>query len=326
MTSGERLKAVLSRKIQFTGARTGEFNELGYCPFHKGGTEVNPSFAVYVGPSTDKCEFGTAHCFTCAKSWPLRVLVEKLDIPVTGLGDLLNYAEHVKNRRNTAFCFDNPKLPHSMLGLYEWCPVSLLNAGFTEGTLREYDIGFDMSTLRITYPLFDHYGNLVGISGRTLRGNTPRYKIYTGELGIPGYNLQKDRLLWGLQKFYMRAVTMGLSEPVVLCEGFKATMWLKQHMVKYPCCALGTSLSDEQVELLRRCTSDVILFLDDDKPGRDATARHLRKIMRGNINVSIARYPAEKRLASPDDLSPVEVASAIREAMGIYEWTQSQEV
>ena len=101
---------------------------------------------------------------------------------------------------------------------------------------------------------------------------------------------------------------IGSEQPVVVCEGFKAAMWVTLGCPQVDTVALlGTDLSAEHELLLTRVANDLILFLENDEPGREA----MRKIAeRLGGSVRIANY--NKRIgASPDDLNEEEVRMEI---------------
>lgn len=211
-------------------------------------------------------------------------------------------------------CFDLPVLPEMLLGMFDYCPTSLLEEGFTPEVLRQFDIGFDRERRRITFPLRDHLGNLVGISGRAVAdGQYPRYKIYTREFDeiYRNYTFHKGRMVWGLNRFYQASLDR-IVEPVVVCEGFKAAMWVAQAGHPYVVALLGTYASAEQRALLLRTTSRIVLFLDNDRAGRDATPV-MADLLCG-ADVLVANYGTDEPV-SPDDLSGEQLTAAITTAV-----------
>jgi DNA primase len=214
----------------------------------------------------------------------------------------------------------NPQLPEHILGTYEFCPTNLLDSGFHKDTLRHFDIGFDLMNARITYPLRDHLGRLVGISGRTVVGAPIRYKIYKREVGIPKYAIHKQRILWNYDTL---AVASNMGHPpdsVILLEGFKAVMWLYQHGWPGGVCGLGTAVSDEQVELLARLTDTLFVFFDNDLPGISATHRASKKLKK-YFRLRFANYPEENGVGlSPDDLTKEQLDRATINYLSTSQW------
>lgn len=236
-------------------------------------------------------------------------------MPNSTIANVQRYLESVKPtaKKKQGLSFEVPVLPEAILGMFEFCPLSLVRAGFTEEVLQRYEIGFDRTRRRIIFPLRDHLGNLVGLSGRTVVDDYPRYKIYKQELEEvhPHYELHKGRIVWGLNKFY-EASRYHPVEPVVICEGFKAAMWVAQAGYPYVVALLGKSLSLEQQALLTRVANRLVLFLDNDDAGKDAT-RVVSKQLRG-ADVRVGDYGTSDPV-SPDDLSPEHIKAAIEGAV-----------
>lgn len=311
----DEVMMILQEKIRFSSVVNASDNLAAYCPFHKDGLERTPAFYVYTGPSSQFRQTGTSFCHVCGEGWSLPALLRKLGMPNTTIANVQRYLESVRpvGKKKQEVCFDVPVLPEAILGMFEFCPVSLVRAGFTKEVLQRYEIGFDRQRRRIIFPLRDHLGNLVGLSGRTVIDDYPRYKIYKQELEevYPHYELHKGRIVWGLNKFYEASFT-SMVDPVVICEGFKAAMWVAQSGYPNVVALLGKSLSLEQQTLLTRVSNRLVLFLDNDDAGKEAT-RVVSKQLRG-ADVRVADYGTSSPI-SPDDLAPEIIPAAIEGAV-----------
>jgi DNA primase len=161
------------------------------------------------------------------------------------------------------------------------------------------------------------------VSGRAVEDDDyPRYKIYKSEWAsvIPGYSLDKSKILWGLNDFYSGRMTgCSPNAPVVVCEGFKAALWVRQAGYSDSVALIGAAMSNIQKCLLERVTNSVVLFLDNDEPGRKATARTLRSLRKTRLDVRVVNYGTNAPL-SPDDLTPEDVLSCIAAAMPPMKW------
>jgi 5S rRNA maturation endonuclease (ribonuclease M5) len=303
-----------------------------YCPFHKSGGENVPSMYLYLGPRVYRGNKkrpstpGDTMCHQCGRGWSLHSLLRDIGGDRRLVDAIRKIAEqenvgHVVRRRYEVD-LDNPILPEALLGYYDLCPKNLLREGFCKNTLRHFDVGFDRIEKRITFPLRRHTGELTGISGRTVVGHPIRYKIYKGAFNriVSGYEVKKSRLLWGLDSFYLTALNYSLDYPVILCEGFKAGMWIHQSGFRNVCCPLGTSMSETQVALLTRITNKIIVFHDNDAPGRRACKDRVR-VLSDIVDVYVARYPDGSRGLSPDDLSLSQVRDAINNAQRHNVWS-----
>lgn len=308
--------AILSEYIRFQDEDLEKDNLAAFCPFHKGGNEGSPSMYVYVGDSTDSRHTGMAFCHTCGDGWGLGRLLKKLGVSRKVIDVVKQSVDFTKPPKKasglkTRTLFEYPRLPEQVLGMFEYLPKALLEQGFTVDTIKHAEVGYDRIRRRIVFPIRNHHGDLVGISGRTTRNERPRYKVYRSELNgvIPGYAFNKSSVLWNLDKIYHRRMHVDSRPPVVVCEGFKAAMWVMQCGHADTVALLGTHMSMEQEFLLSRVSSDVILFLDNDEPGRVAMHKIAGRL---GGSVKIANY--QQLGASPDDLNEDEVIRAIKDA------------
>jgi DNA primase len=299
------------------------------CPFHKGGQERHPSFWV------DR-ETGAWGCFTCpARGGSLRQLLR--DLKVGNWKIEAEIAEAEKDAKKTSLLSKAKAakkakadfhgvhtLPDAVLGVFDFCPVGLLEQGFTEKTLIDHEVGFDKRNNRITFPIRDIYGTLIGISGRsTTPGEIPKYLVYSGrrnidgvesigELGewYPDYSNEGVRdHLWGGQTVYDRLFNE--SGQLVIVEGYKAKMWVTQH--GYDAVAImGTKLTSTQERIIRRLGAEVFVFPDNNEPGRDAARQWCQRLAVSSFPVFQVNYPEYcDENAQPDGLSEQELDSAL---------------
>ena len=162
----------------------------------------------------------------------------------------------------------------------------------------------------------------MGISGRSVTGDYPRYKIYKDEFReiVSNYELKKGRILWGLDRFYfsrMQAQSK-VDKPVIVCEGFKAAMWVAQNGYPDVVALLGVHCSDEQQILLSRICNEVILFLDNDEAGRKAMWSIARRLSR-SLTTYLVQYPKRAGASAPDELTPKELKSTIQNSKTILQ-------
>lgn len=318
---------ILSKWLRFSDQGVYSDNLAAYCPFHKGGQERTPSLYVKVG--SKGTNQGAAYCHTCGKGWSFTGLLYKLGADRALIDELRGTAARLPTAEDKKREADDwlrnldltqTELPELVLAVYDYCPVSLLQAGFTKKTLQYFEVGFDRDAQRITFPIRDHDGRFVGVSGRTVVDEPEKYKVYRSEFYcIAGrdYKVEKSKLLWGLDKFYHARLHMPASQPVVVCEGYKAAMWVYQAGYEDVVALQGTALSREQHFLLSRVTSDVVMFLDNDPPGVNATWDHTRSLT--DLNLRVADYGTTAPF-SPDDLSYVDVRRAIENAIPGSAW------
>ena len=307
-------------------ARQGGPEELtAICPFHAkadGTPERNPSFSMNVVT-------GLWFCHSCHEKGNLRSFLRRAGV-TPGTIDLL-YKPLLETldsrgaRDKTRRCFqisllDEP-LEESTLGLFDYCPVGLLEEGFEEETLRLFDVGFDQKNARITYPIRDLLGRLVGFSGRALDnayGQGPRYKVYSRyeyeAWGIRPRSTDKSLFIWNLERVYPTYFFVKSPE-IILVEGFKACMWLWQMGYKNVVALMGSYMSDHQKDLLQRLGGRIYLFLDNDGAGHKGY-NFISKSLSTSNDISIVKYEGHQ----PTDLPPNEVHRAIACAPDYCKW------
>jgi DNA primase len=161
-------------------------------------------------------------------------------------------------------------LPESIVDAYtQFIPVDLLNSGFSLDILKKKQIGFDKANYRVTFPIRDKDGTLVGIGGRRVFDDQgSRYKFYVEDFQniAPGYEFLKGEFLYNLDEVYSRAYFDDCKE-IIVVEGFKACLWLLQHGYWNTVALMGATISDAQVDILTSLTNKFILFLDNDEGG-----------------------------------------------------------
>jgi DNA primase len=214
-------------------------------------------------------------------------------------------------------------IPEKLLGLFDACPTELLEAGFEESVLYDHDVGFDRTRNRITYAIRDLSGTLVGIMGRNAAGYSGKYLPYMGpELGIPNYKFEKVQHLWRGDKVYATAFHATSKDPIYVVEGFKAALWLVQNGYENTVALMGSSISAAQVAILERIGNPVILFLDNDRAGRDGTQRAGYKL--SGLRVLAVPYPDEA-IKQPDDFDPAGLREALNETCSLGRWKQHEQ-
>lgn len=308
------------------------------CPYHGGGQEKTPSLSV----STTSPVF---FCHACTEGGSLVRLLRDLGAAPTYAQNIVNssgYSRSDRGRREKRSAVTAYKagldpyrakfvLDEDVLDPYRVAPTSLLDAGFTPDTLRHFEVGVDVNNARVTYPIRSLYGELMGISGRTLIDEEPRYKIYKKELvergleegwSIPDdYSIEEGKMatLWHMHIVY--PFLLAGDEAVVVTEGFKACMWTYQAGFDTSVALIGAYMSPLHASLLARVCKTTVLFLDHNEAGWKGTAKAGQLLEKVGIDVLVARYPDDRQ--QPDDLSKEEVDHAVTNAYRFIEWRRT---
>ena len=169
---------------------------------------------------------------------------------------------------------------------------------------------YDRFRHRLVCPVMMTGGEVVGFSARQLAGaavtasssgDPPAKYINSPESAI----YKKSKLLYGL---YQARDGMRTSGRAVLVEGNFDVVSLHQAGVSETVAPLGTALTEEQAELLRRLAGKVVLLYDGDKAGRAAIIKSLRILLAGGVDVAIVPMPQGE---DPDSYARKHGAEAI---------------
>ena len=126
---------------------------------------------------------------------------------------------------------------------------------------------YDRFRKRIVFAIRDHQGQTIGFGGRVLDDGVPKY------LNSPQSPLfDKSSVLYGLDQAKKGIRTSG---EAVIVEGYMDVLMAHQNGIDNVVAQMGTALTEAQLRRLKRQTSRVILALDSDVAGNQATLRGL---------------------------------------------------
>ena len=138
------------------------------------------------------------------------------------------------------------------------------------GLVSERDSGgfYDRFRNRLTIPIRDTYGKMVGFGARVLDpDDVPKY------LNSPKTDVfDKGRLLYGLNAARQN---IRANNQVVIVEGYLDVIALHQEGFANAVSPMGTALTEDQFRLVKKFTRRIILALDPDAAGEKATLRGL---------------------------------------------------
>ena len=138
------------------------------------------------------------------------------------------------------------------------------------GLVSERDDGgvYDRFRHRLVIPIRDHQGRMTGFGGRVLRpDDIPKY-LNSPKTAV----FDKGRLLFGLDTA-RRGIR--LQDQVVIVEGYLDVIGPYQAGFKNCVSPMGTALTEDQFRLIKRYSRRIILALDPDAAGQQATLRGL---------------------------------------------------
>ena len=180
-------------------------------------------------------------------------------------------------------------LHKSMAGKFD--ESTIMNSGLFN--LAENNLVYDAFQNRIMFPLTNDKGQVVAFSGRIWQDSeagsqTAKYK---NSRSTPIFN--KSYELYHLDK---AKPVIKKSHEVYLMEGFMDVIAAYRAGVENAVASMGTALTPEHVQHLRRYCKKIILTYDGDKAGQAATAKALEELR--DMSVEIVSFP--------DDMDPDE--------------------
>ncbi len=143
---------------------------------------------------------------------------------------------------------------------------------------------------RIMIPIKNPRGKVVGFGGRVLDNGEPKY-LNTGETKF----FNKRYLLFG---FDLAQKPMRESGRAVIVEGYMDAISLHAAGLRNVVASMGTAFSEQQANILKRNTQEIVFCYDSDKAGRNASVRAVSIARKTGIKVRVATVPGAK---DPDE-------------------------
>jgi len=153
--------------------------------------------------------------------------------------------------------------------------IHLLKIGFDEelillaGIIRKWEDGntSDFFRQRLIFPIHNPKSQIIGFGGRSLTNNPPKYintpatPIFDKRSNLYALNFSQD--------------TIRSQNSVTIVEGYMDALTAHQFGFRNVVASMGTALTEQQVLKIRSMTNDIILALDPDNAGQEATLRSL---------------------------------------------------
>jgi DNA primase len=169
--------------------------------------------------------------------------------------------------------FERGKVP---LGLAE-------QAGLVVSKADDKGTYYDRFRGRLIFPIEDIGGQVIAFGGRSIGNGEPKY------LNSPESPVYiKGRCLYGLNRSKDNIRKVGYA---ILVEGYFDFLALWNAGVTNVFATLGTALTKEHVDLIRRYTGQVVAIFDPDEAGKKALARSLEFFMAGNLHAKVVTLP-----------------------------------
>lgn len=306
-------------------------NLVGLCPFH---LEKTPSFSVSPGKGIYKCfgcaRSGNAVQFMMeheSMTFPeaIRYLAKKFSITI----EETVQTEEVRQEnllKESLFIVNDWAAKYFQQELWqteEGQAVGLpyfKERGFIDQTIKKFQLGYaprqaafiefaikhhlnpeylrtlglateknhDFFRERVIFPIQSLSGKILGFGGRVLK-NVPNAPKYLNSPESEIYN--KRSILFGL---FQAKKAIKEQDHCLLVEGYTDVISLSQAGVENVVASSGTSLTVEQIYLIKRFTSNVHLLYDGDPAGINAAIRGLNLLLEKDLNVKIIILPEKE--------------------------------
>ena len=181
-----------------------------------------------------------------------------------------------------------------------WAPIDrstftnlAKSAGYKEeylldtGLCKKYDDGRVVDTFhdRVIFPIHSVSGRMIAFGGRTLKTDKtiPKY-VNSKETEI----YVKSRSLYGI---YFAKNEISRQDKCILVEGYLDVLSMHQLGITNVVASSGTSLTVDQIRLIRKFTNNVTIIYDGDSAGIKAALRGIDLVLKEGLNVKVILLP-----------------------------------
>jgi len=196
----------------------------------------------------------------------------------------------------------------------------LLGKSYTEKELVEAGLiiekegggSYDRFRNRLLFPIRDIQGRVTGFGARVLDDSLPKY-INSPQTSI----FDKSSNLYGIDKAKSAIKKKNL---VIIVEGYMDVLTAHQHDWQNVVGSMGTSLTENQVEVIKRLSNNITLALDADLAGEEATLRGKAILAYSNADANVILLPPGK---DPDEVireDPALWQKLVEQAMPILDF------
>ena len=307
-------------------------NYFGVCPFHE---DHSPSMSVSEEKQIYKCfSCGAAgNVFTFVSEYEnvkfleaVKIVASKCGIPFQGIIKKeipkKNHIEYEIMSLALKFYQNNLNSKEGILA-----KEYLKNRSLGEDVIKEFDLGlaiggnvslskilmnqkYDITTLnnlglinqnkdyvydvfqkRIMFPIHDLEGNVVGFTGRIYENTDQAKYINSKESAI----FKKGQILFN---YHRAKQEIKRKKEIILVEGNMDAIRMYASGIKNVVALMGTSLTKDQVAIIKGLRAHVILMFDNDSAGEVATYQNGLILEEAGLNFQIVRLSGEK---DPDE-------------------------
>ena len=157
---------------------------------------------------------------------------------------------------------------------------------------------------RVIFPIRSMSGRVQGFGGRSLSS----YKKTAKYINSPESDIyHKSKVLYGL---YEAKQSIAKEDLCFLVEGYTDVIQMHQSGIKNIVSSSGTALTSDQIRLIKRLTSNIVVLFDSDPAGIRAALRGIDLILEQGINVKVCTFPSGE---DPDSFAKKNSLSSLKQ-------------
>ena len=163
--------------------------------------------------------------------------------------------------------------------------------------------GYDFYRGRVIFPIHSVNGKVIGFGARTLKKDKKTAKYFNSPEN-PIYS--KGKVLYGL---YQAKKSIAKEDECFLVEGYTDVISMSQAGIENVVASSGTALTEGQIKLIKRFTSNITMLYDGDAAGMKAAFRGIDLILAQDMNVKVVQLPDGE---DPDSFAQAKGAEGFR--------------
>lgn len=145
--------------------------------------------------------------------------------------------------------------------------------------------GVDRFRERVIFPIHSFSGRVLGFGARILKNNVKTAKY----LNSPETEIyHKSNVLYGLNQSKQ---AISRKNVCLLVEGYMDVISLHMSGIENVVASSGTSLTTEQIKLIKRLTENVTILFDGDNAGIKASFRSIDMLLTEGMNIRVLLFP-----------------------------------
>jgi len=174
-------------------------------------------------------------------------------------------------------------------------------------TIEKENSHFDRFSGRVMFPIHNIAGKIIGFGGRILKNdknvakyvNSPESDIY-----------HKSKVLYGM---FQAKKSIVQNDKCFLVEGYTDVISMHQAGIENVVASSGTSLTEDQIRLIKRFTNNLTILYDGDAAGIKAAIRGIDMVLEQGLNVKVLLLPDNE---DPDSYAHKHNASEVLDFIG----------